>query len=101
MRQSFGHYRGIDTFEEVGDVHSEPLTDLEEAAGTDPVGAGLVFLDLLVRDTERSSQLLLRHAKHRAAQSDTGTDMVIHSAAETGLANVIQNHGNLPVKMQI
>jgi hypothetical protein len=48
-----------------------------QTAGSDAVGASLVFLDLLEGQADRLSKLFLTHAKHVPAQSHAGTDVDI------------------------
>ena len=46
-----------------------------QAAGADPIGASLVFLDLLKRQADRLTEPLLAEAEHVSAESDAGADM--------------------------
>lgn len=62
-------------FEEEGDRDIENGGDILETAGANAVGALFVFLDLLKRDSETFAELLLAHAKHRAAEAYAATDM--------------------------
>src|SRR5918996_915802 len=64
-------------FEEVTDVDPKLACDLEHPAGADPIGAGLVFLHLLVRYLQRLGQLLLGQAKFGAPRPDPLADMLI------------------------
>ena len=49
--------------------------DVLQAARADPVGALLVFLDLLERDAEMLAELLLAHPQHHATQTNPTADM--------------------------
>ncbi len=58
---------------------------LVEPAGTDAVGRGLVFLDLLVGDAEHRGELFLRQPKLGPPRPDAGADMVA-DALDGGIA---------------
>ena len=51
--------------------------DVLQAAGTDAVGALLVFLNLLEGDAEVLTELFLTHPEHHAAQSNPAPDVDI------------------------
>ena len=61
--------------EEVGHFDAEGLCQFVKPAGTDPVGGGLVFLDLLVGDIQRLAELFLGQAEFGAALADALADM--------------------------
>jgi hypothetical protein len=48
-----------------------------QPAGADPIGASLVFLDLLKGQSDRSSKLFLAQPEHISAESNAGADMDI------------------------
>src|SRR3974390_3465277 len=57
--------------EEELDRNLQDLRNLLQAAGTDAVGALLIFLDLLERKAEGIAELLLAHVKHHPAHAHT------------------------------
>jgi hypothetical protein len=48
-----------------------------QPAGADPIGASLVFLDLLKGQSDRLSKLFLAEAEHVSAEPNAGADMDI------------------------
>jgi hypothetical protein len=46
-----------------------------QATGTDPIGASLVFLDLLKSQPDRFPELFLAQTEHVAAQAHTRADV--------------------------
>ena len=63
--------------EEVSDVDAELARDLEDAAGADPIGAGLVLLHLLVGHLECLGQLFLGQAELGAPCPNPLADMLV------------------------
>src|SRR3954463_13496737 len=61
-------------FEEKRNLHLQDKRDLLQSAGANSIGALLVFLDLLKRQTEGVAKLLLAHTEHHAAHADTAPD---------------------------
>src|SRR5206468_166253 len=61
----------------VRDRNIQYLGELEQAARTDAVGAALVFLNLLKRQTDAVTHRALAHAKQRAALAHASADMNI------------------------
>ena len=55
----------------------EDLTHVPEARSDDPVGAALIFLDLMESDVELGAKLLLAHAEQSAAQAQPFADMKV------------------------
>jgi hypothetical protein len=51
---------------------------LLEPAGADPIGALLVFLDLLERQGKGVAKLLLAHCEHHATHAHPFSDMYIN-----------------------
>jgi hypothetical protein len=68
----------IHVFEEETGRHAKSVGDLMQAASADPVGALLVFLDLLERDAERRGELLLAHANQESPHADAAADLPVH-----------------------
>jgi hypothetical protein len=54
------------------------MRDLLESAGTDAIGALLVFLNLLEGDAEAEAELLLTETLEHSAQSDLLSDVNIN-----------------------
>jgi hypothetical protein len=54
------------------------MGQLMKAAGADPVGALLVLLDLLERQSQSIRQLHLAEAEHQSTHADTATDMLVY-----------------------
>src|SRR3984957_18470425 len=63
--------------EEECDWHLKDDRNLLQPAGTDAVGAFLVFLDLLKRQAERVAELLLAHRQHHPAHAHAAADMFV------------------------
>jgi hypothetical protein len=63
--------------EEEGDRNVQHATEIMQPAGTDPIGASLVFLNLLKGQSDRLSKLFLAEAKHVSAEPDAVADMDI------------------------
>jgi hypothetical protein len=63
--------------EEIGHRHVEHARQIEQAAGTDAIGAALVFLHLLEGQPDRVTELFLAHAEQGAAQPNAASDMDI------------------------
>ena len=63
--------------EEIGDVNHQGTTDFEQAACADAVGAGLVFLDLLVGNLQRAAEIFLGQPEFGAAFADAFADMKV------------------------
>ena len=69
----------------LGDKVSEgSVVLLLEAAGADPVGALLVFLDLLKGHAQGIPQLLLADAEHHAPQPHLAAHMPVHRGRRLG-----------------
>jgi hypothetical protein len=74
--------------EQCSDRDAQNGRNLNQPPGSDPVGADLVFLDLLERDAEPGGELRLRHAFGRAPDADvapTATSMKFGLLLEIGL----------------
>ena len=69
--------QGRRAVEEERDRDLQDVGNLLQPAGTDPIGALLVFLDLLERQAERIPKLLLAHAEHHSAHSDPAPHMFV------------------------
>src|SRR6185437_9162585 len=67
----------IQIFEKERHRDIEHLRQLVQPAGTDAVGAALVFLYLLEGEADGLAEFLLAHAEQRAAQPNPCTDMHI------------------------
>src|SRR3984893_6267720 len=63
--------------EEERDRHLKDVRNVLQPAGTDTVGAFLVFLDLLKRQTESVAKLLLAHRQHHPAHAHAAADMFV------------------------
>jgi hypothetical protein len=68
-----------------------------QPAGADPVGASLVFLDLLKGQSDRLSKLFLAEAEHISAEPHAGADMDIDrvrlvTLSATGAPNLLLHH---------
>src|SRR3546814_15638182 len=72
-------HRVLEAVEEVGHVDMQALGDLEQAAGADAVGAGLVLLDLLVGNLQRVRQLLLGQAQLGATRTNPLSDILVNA----------------------
>ena len=83
--------------EEMKPGRPEPGSD-HEAAGSDAVGASLIFLDLLKGQADRPPELFLAQAEHVAAQPHAGTDVDIDRARLVALLATRPSHpvGALP-----
>src|SRR5436305_4810698 len=64
--------------EQKRDRDLEDLGDLLDAAGADPVGAFLVFLNLLEGETQGFAELFLAHAEHDAAHAHATADIFVN-----------------------
>ena len=53
------------------------MTQVPKARSADPVGAALIFLDLLESDVELCAKLLLAHAEQSEAQAQQFADMKV------------------------
>src|ERR1700733_13754478 len=71
----------VEAVEEIRDIDRQGATDLEQAPCADAVGAGLVFLDLLVGNPQDASHILLREPHLGAPVSDAFADMAIDATA--------------------
>src|SRR5580704_14170871 len=63
--------------EEERDQYLKDVRNLLQPAGTDPIGAFLVFLHLLKRQTESVAELLLAHRQHHSAHAHAAADMFV------------------------
>ena len=84
----FGH-----AFVEVGDLNVEDAAEFVETAGGDPVGAALVFLNLLEGKVQLVAQCFLGHAEQGTAQAQAlahvGIDSVRGAGGHTFAESVI------------
>src|SRR5713101_3769236 len=55
----------------------ENMRDLLQAARPDPIGALLVFLDLLTCEVERIAELFLAHCKHHPAHAHAAPHVLV------------------------
>ena len=62
-------------FEEEGNWYVQDAGDVLETAGTNPVRAFFVFLDLLEGDAEALPQFLLAHTKHGTTKTNPASYM--------------------------
>src|SRR5262249_10290674 len=72
--------RGLSTrraFEEKSDRDLEDVRDLLQTTGADPIGALLVFLNLLKSLAARVAELLLPHSQHHATPATAASDMLV------------------------
>src|SRR5450759_5436114 len=82
-RSSFGEAPGVRgaagaSLEQKRYRHLKYFGDLLDAACTDPVGALLVFLNLLEGEAQCFAELLLAHAQHDAAHAHTTADIFVN-----------------------
>ena len=75
-RDRRGAYR-VHVVEEERDRDVQHATEIMQPAGADPVGASLVFLNLLKSQSDRFSKLFLAEAQHVSAEPDAGADVDI------------------------
>lgn len=66
-------------FEKVADLDAKALGNLKQAARAHPVGASLIFLDLLIGNLEGSGELLLSHPKKISPLSNLLADVIVDS----------------------
>ena len=64
--------------EEIPNRHRQGSGDLLKSAGSDPIGALLVFLDLLQCHAKAVTELLLTEAEDQSAQSHSLADLKIN-----------------------
>ena len=67
----------LDALVKVRDFDAQGLGDLVQVAGADPVGAVLVFLDLLEGDADRLSQLRLAEPQAHPSRPDPRADVPV------------------------
>src|SRR5580693_1071183 len=67
----------VHVVEEEGDRNVQHATEIMQPAGADPIGAALVFLDLLKGQSDRLPKLFLAEAEHVSAEPHAGADMDI------------------------
>jgi hypothetical protein len=58
--------------------YPKDLGQLMKAAGADAVGALLVLLDLLERQSQTIGQLRLTEVEHKSTHADAGADMIVY-----------------------
>src|SRR6516225_6036557 len=78
--QAFMAARGLcagRAFKEKSDRDLENVRNLLKTTRADPVGALLVFLNLLESQTERVAELLLAHSQHHPAHANPASDMLV------------------------
>ena len=64
-------------FEKVADLDAKSLRDLKKAARAHPIGAGLIFLDLLIGNLEGSGELLLSHSEKISPLANLLADVIV------------------------
>jgi hypothetical protein len=64
-------------FIEIADRRAQCPGDLEQPSGRDPIDPALVFVRLLVGDTDHLGELLLGQAQHDAALTNPRPDMIV------------------------
>src|SRR5271169_2563571 len=63
--------------EEERDRHLKDVGNVLQPAGADPIGAFLVFLDLLKRQAESVAEFFLAHRQHHPAHANAASDMFV------------------------
>src|SRR5215469_16487483 len=63
--------------EEKSDRDLENVRNLLKTTGTDPIGALIVFLNLLERQPERVAEFLLAHRQHHPAHTNPASDVLV------------------------
>ncbi len=69
---------GRRALEEERNRHAQDIGNMLQPAGTNSIGALLVFLDLLEGNPEILSQLLLAHADHHASHTHSASDVLVN-----------------------
>jgi len=67
----------FEAVEKVADGNAKHLGYFKQAAGGDAIDAALVFVRLLIGDTNQISQLLLRQTEHNASLANARPDVAI------------------------
>src|SRR6266566_8706028 len=70
--------------EQKRDRDLEDFRDLLDAAGADPIGTFLVFLNLLEGETQGLAELLLAHSQHDAAHAHATADIFVNRVGRFG-----------------
>ena len=79
-------------FEEEGNWYVQDAGDVLETAGTNPVRAFFVFLDLLERQADGLAQCRLGHAQECAAQPDATSNISVNRCS---LCNFVFSLGSI------
>ena len=66
------------SLEEKRHRHTKDVRHQMKAAGADAVGALLVLLDLLERQSQTIGQLRLTEVEHKSTHADAATNMVVY-----------------------
>jgi hypothetical protein len=86
---------GFEIAEEMRNRHVQDIGDLRQPRCTDPIGAALVFLDLLEGEPERSGERLLVHPDQQPSRADAGADMNIDRVGHARPAAVSRGDAKL------
>src|SRR3546814_20545003 len=84
MTHSCPRLRSAYLFEETGHGHAQDPRKLVQLAGTDAVGAALVLLDLLERQTQGVRQFLLGIPQEHPAKAHTSAHMDVYGMSLSG-----------------
>jgi hypothetical protein len=76
-RPRFRQFTPIKPFKEVARFNAENISDLKQSPGRNPIGAGLIFVKLLVGDAHSPGDILLGCADHHPAFANTRRDVAV------------------------